>query len=60
MLMLLHLPVNLGISFDPELSFKRQIDMVGKNCNFEIHNTYAQEISRLKVLSCISSLTCDI
>ena len=31
---------NLGISFDPELSFKMQIDMV-TNCNFQIHTIYA-------------------
>ena len=29
---------NLGFSFDPELSFKKQIDMVVENCNFQIHN----------------------
>ena len=28
---------NFGISFDPELSFKKQIDTVVKNCNFQIH-----------------------
>ena len=32
---------NLGISFEPELSFKIQIDTVVKNCNFQIHNMYA-------------------
>ena len=29
---------NLGISFDPELSFIKQTDTVVKNCNFQIHN----------------------
>ena len=32
---------NLGISFDPELSFKKQIDTVVKSCNFQIRNMYA-------------------
>ena len=32
---------NLGISFDPELSFKKQIAMVVKNCHFQIHDIYA-------------------
>ena len=33
--------LNLGIKFDPELSFKNQIYMAVKNCNFQICNTYA-------------------
>ena len=32
---------NLGISFDPELSFTKQIDTVVKNCNSQICNVYA-------------------
>ena len=32
---------NLGIYFDPELSFKKQIEMVVKNCNLQIRNIYA-------------------
>ena len=31
---------NLGISFDPELSFKKPIEMVVINCNFQICNKY--------------------
>ena len=31
----------LGVSFDSDLSFKKQIDMVVKNCNFQIRNMYA-------------------
>ena len=42
MLKPLHLPVNtvrnLGISFDTELSFKKQINIVVKNRNFQIRN----------------------
>ena len=29
---------NFGVSFDSELSFKSQIDMLVKNCSFQIHN----------------------
>ena len=29
---------NLGISFDPEVSFKKQMDTVVKNCNFQWNN----------------------
>ena len=32
---------NLGISFDLELSFKKQTDTVVKNCHFQIRNIYA-------------------
>ena len=31
---------NFGISFDSEPSFKKQIDTVVKNCNFQFHNIY--------------------
>ena len=34
-------PQNLSISFDPELSFKKQIDTVVKNRNFQGHYVYA-------------------
>ena len=34
-------PQNLSISFDPELSFKKQIDTVVKNRNFQGHYIYA-------------------
>ena len=32
---------NLGVSFDSELSFKNQIKMIVKICNFQIRNIYA-------------------
>ena len=32
---------NIGVNFDPELSLKKQIDMVVKNCNFQNFNIYA-------------------
>ena len=32
---------NHEISFEPEISFKKQIDIVVKNSNFQIHNVYA-------------------
>ena len=32
---------NLGINFDPELSFKKQMDTVVKNSDFQIRNMYA-------------------
>ena len=53
---------NLGIGFDPEVSFKKQIGTVVKNCSFQIRNIYMcyQEIFRSKVFACFGSLTCDI
>ena len=53
---------NPRISFDPELSFKKQIDVVVKNCNGQIRNIAMcyQEIFGLKVFACIGSLNCDI
>ena len=32
---------NLGVIFDSELSFKKQIDAVIRNCNYQIRNIYA-------------------
>ena len=53
--------LSFGVKLDPELSFKKQIDIVIKKCSFQIHNICAvNKISRSKVFVCIGSLTCDI
>ena len=51
---------NLGVGFDPELSFKKQIDIVDDNCNFQICNMCYEEITRSKVIACIGLPPCDI
>ena len=45
---------NLGIIFDPKLSFKKQTDMAVKNCNFQIRNLYA--IRKLLYRKCLHVL----
>lgn len=45
---------NLGVIFDPELSFKKQIDAVIRNCNCQIRNIYA--IRKYLDKKCLHSL----
>ena len=45
---------NLGVIFDPELSFRKQIDAVIRNCNYQIRNIYA--IRKYLDRKCLHSL----
>lgn len=45
---------NLGIVFDSELSFKKQVDAVVKSCNLQIRNIYA--IRKYLDIKCLNTL----